>query len=345
MSASYPDPNRRRAALRRLRERIGSTDFDRMVRTFGEDSVLAAALTAQLTEVSGVAEARNPRATPDALSTHLRPVAQLGEANTLIEAKHLDARDDQDRTPAVAPEADTTVANPMSQGQRDNTRYVTARPRIGRNDPCPCGSGKKYKKCHGADPSAIADLGYPNQQVSNLQVEPVASIDEGLDDTPRHNDALGRLVGTALPELKPPPWVAPEPVPRPAIFNLSERLDLEPTVSPERIQRLLRKPGWPPVEHVREWLKLLFNVGFAILCYLLALGWLAADNDFWPAGVPRTGFEWWHLIAALPLALLVCLYAWSISGSAMDHPSASILALPAMVEFFGVSLLRYHHFG
>lgn len=23
-------------------------------------------------------------------------------------------------------------------------------PRPGRNDPCPCGSGKKYKKCHGA---------------------------------------------------------------------------------------------------------------------------------------------------------------------------------------------------
>ncbi|MFH5805358.1 SEC-C metal-binding domain-containing protein, partial [Alienimonas sp. DA493] len=24
-------------------------------------------------------------------------------------------------------------------------------PDVGRNDPCPCGSGKKYKKCHGAD--------------------------------------------------------------------------------------------------------------------------------------------------------------------------------------------------
>ncbi len=24
-------------------------------------------------------------------------------------------------------------------------------PKVGRNDPCPCGSGKKYKKCHGAD--------------------------------------------------------------------------------------------------------------------------------------------------------------------------------------------------
>ena len=21
--------------------------------------------------------------------------------------------------------------------------------RVGRNDPCPCGSGKKYKQCHG----------------------------------------------------------------------------------------------------------------------------------------------------------------------------------------------------
>jgi preprotein translocase subunit SecA len=22
-------------------------------------------------------------------------------------------------------------------------------PKVGRNDPCPCGSGKKYKNCHG----------------------------------------------------------------------------------------------------------------------------------------------------------------------------------------------------
>src|SRR5579863_3879855 len=27
---------------------------------------------------------------------------------------------------------------------------VAAGPKVGRNDPCPCGSGKKYKKCHGA---------------------------------------------------------------------------------------------------------------------------------------------------------------------------------------------------
>jgi len=26
---------------------------------------------------------------------------------------------------------------------------VTVDDKVGRNDPCPCGSGKKYKKCHG----------------------------------------------------------------------------------------------------------------------------------------------------------------------------------------------------
>jgi uncharacterized protein len=31
---------------------------------------------------------------------------------------------------------------------KTETRRVAPAP--GRNDPCPCGSGKKYKKCHGA---------------------------------------------------------------------------------------------------------------------------------------------------------------------------------------------------
>ena len=26
---------------------------------------------------------------------------------------------------------------------------VLASPKVGRNDPCPCGSGEKYKRCHG----------------------------------------------------------------------------------------------------------------------------------------------------------------------------------------------------
>ena len=27
--------------------------------------------------------------------------------------------------------------------------FVRAQPKVGRNEPCPCGSGKKYKQCHG----------------------------------------------------------------------------------------------------------------------------------------------------------------------------------------------------
>jgi preprotein translocase subunit SecA len=29
-------------------------------------------------------------------------------------------------------------------------KQVINNDKVGRNDPCPCGSGKKYKKCHGA---------------------------------------------------------------------------------------------------------------------------------------------------------------------------------------------------
>ena len=36
-------------------------------------------------------------------------------------------------------------------GSRDDEAQqpMRASPKIGRNDPCPCGSGKKYKQCHG----------------------------------------------------------------------------------------------------------------------------------------------------------------------------------------------------
>ena len=42
--------------------------------------------------------------------------------------------------PAAAPKADKT-------GKQETVRRDT--PKVGRNDPCPCGSGKKYKNCCG----------------------------------------------------------------------------------------------------------------------------------------------------------------------------------------------------
>ena len=59
------------------------------------------------------------------------------------------------------PVAGTSRRNGAAAGQRGQnghgrapvgaqTARASAPMRIGRNDPCPCGSGKKYKKCHGA---------------------------------------------------------------------------------------------------------------------------------------------------------------------------------------------------
>ncbi len=38
----------------------------------------------------------------------------------------------------------------LFKGQRSSTTFIRE-PKIERNDPCPCGSGKKYKKCCGAN--------------------------------------------------------------------------------------------------------------------------------------------------------------------------------------------------
>jgi preprotein translocase subunit SecA len=44
-----------------------------------------------------------------------------------------------------------TPPRPARSGGDDVVKTVRREePKVGRNDPCPCGSGKKYKKCHGA---------------------------------------------------------------------------------------------------------------------------------------------------------------------------------------------------
>ena len=50
---------------------------------------------------------------------------------------------------AATAEAAQRAAAAQRQGEPQRTMPVKAGPRIGRNDPCPCGSGKKYKNCHG----------------------------------------------------------------------------------------------------------------------------------------------------------------------------------------------------
>ena len=45
---------------------------------------------------------------------------------------------------------DWTKRRSAAPGPANLSRAPMGQPRVGRNDPCPCGSGRKYKKCHGA---------------------------------------------------------------------------------------------------------------------------------------------------------------------------------------------------
>jgi preprotein translocase subunit SecA len=57
-------------------------------------------------------------------------------------------------TPAAQPRGPIPFGSgtprPARTGGDDVIKTVRREePKVGRNDPCPCGSGKKYKKCHG----------------------------------------------------------------------------------------------------------------------------------------------------------------------------------------------------
>lgn len=47
-------------------------------------------------------------------------------------------------------EAKTKVTTNLADAESDSAEAAGDVPRVGRNEPCPCGSGKKYKQCHGS---------------------------------------------------------------------------------------------------------------------------------------------------------------------------------------------------
>ena len=70
---------------------------------------------------------------------------QLNEAAQQIEDKAEHISNIVYTAPTETGEAETIV-DAQTAGQRSASADV---PRVGRNDPCPCGSGQKYKQCHG----------------------------------------------------------------------------------------------------------------------------------------------------------------------------------------------------
>jgi preprotein translocase subunit SecA len=50
---------------------------------------------------------------------------------------------------AAAEQLGGQAPNAVANANHMPTAVVREGEKIGRNDPCPCGSGKKYKQCHG----------------------------------------------------------------------------------------------------------------------------------------------------------------------------------------------------
>ncbi|MBQ6178542.1 MAG: preprotein translocase subunit SecA [Bacteroidales bacterium] len=66
-------------------------------------------------------------------------------------------RDENEARPAQAPRRRTDMSQMQTRrndlvtnGEQKANAPVHVEKKVGRNDPCPCGSGKKYKNCHGA---------------------------------------------------------------------------------------------------------------------------------------------------------------------------------------------------
>ena len=68
----------------------------------------------------------------------------VGSLWRVTDTIHEDVTDDYDYDEES--EGDTNSSEPA---QQSIDPIVNQQPKVGRNDPCPCGSGKKFKKCCG----------------------------------------------------------------------------------------------------------------------------------------------------------------------------------------------------
>jgi len=65
-----------------------------------------------------------------------------------MDLKNKSATDYAEEPSEITETVAATNDPPKVKPKKVNRRQLKKQPKIGRNAPCPCGSGKKYKKCH-----------------------------------------------------------------------------------------------------------------------------------------------------------------------------------------------------
>ena len=91
-----------------------------------------------------------PADTPDSAPQRAQPAPQRIEEQPVdaLDAAFGGARQINRVAPPPADDFSKLATN-RGDGGTPAQKPAAAKPTVGRNDPCPCGSGKKYKKCHG----------------------------------------------------------------------------------------------------------------------------------------------------------------------------------------------------
>jgi len=124
-------------------KREGFAIFEQMLQTFTSD-VLQKLFRVQVEEKQAMPLQAMQRAQPMTMSRSFAPTGAAAQAPRPQPAAQPPPRPMPGGVlPGMGRPAPQPVAPPTGSVQR-------AEPKVGRNDPCPCGSGKKYKKCHGA---------------------------------------------------------------------------------------------------------------------------------------------------------------------------------------------------
>ncbi len=105
------------------------------------------------TKLFRVQHQRADEAVP-ALQAKQRQTVEAGAAGKSDEEQPPAAGGARKRTRAIGARATARAPGEPTEAKAETVRRE--RPKVGRNDPCPCGSGKKYKKCHGKDEAEAA---------------------------------------------------------------------------------------------------------------------------------------------------------------------------------------------
>ena len=132
-------PNRRVAAGKKALAGRQILDGDRLPRE---------GCASRVRGVDGPAEAVGSAAVGERAAVATRAAAPQRPARPVMDELGMSTRASAvNALPSTGPDPRELATN---RGEERQKAPVSVEKEPGRNDPCPCGSGKKYKKCHGA---------------------------------------------------------------------------------------------------------------------------------------------------------------------------------------------------